>query len=394
MNLKSNKLLAFTIAVSLTGLFSIAAAQGPLTVDVTPAGSGRVTRDLNQAAYPPGTTVNLTAEPKPGYQFKRWTGSATGTESTIRIVTTGHMKVTAVFEKIQYEPISKVTKGDIIPFGKYKWRVLDVQNDTALIVTEEIIEQRRFDEHSDKWASSEIRRYLNNEFYNTFSADEKKLIADVNDRIILLSLNAAGQYFSNDSERALGSLWWLRSYSPHNPGYVYCVRKDGMIGPYYSHIRDTIGVRPALWLRIDSNVSQPQETPKAAAAKQTNEPSAIIVEKMHDDIPDPYRLFFADGKTDEKIVFYIKEEVKNFAYIEITHSEDGDGNIALLVGKILYDAGDLYTKMSVAVSVSISEGIPTRGIRFSRKGSALRYFYLSESGMDGSISLSEFRPQN
>jgi uncharacterized repeat protein (TIGR02543 family) len=106
MNSKLNKLSACAIAVAFAGLFSIAAAQGPLTVDVTPIGGGKVVRDLNLAAYPQGTTVNLTAEPKPGYVFKRWTGAASGTASTIRIVTAGHTKVTAVFEKIQYESIS------------------------------------------------------------------------------------------------------------------------------------------------------------------------------------------------------------------------------------------------------------------------------------------------
>jgi hypothetical protein len=28
--------------------------------------------------------------------------------------------------------------GDIIPFGEYNWRVLDVQGDRALIITEDV----------------------------------------------------------------------------------------------------------------------------------------------------------------------------------------------------------------------------------------------------------------
>lgn len=32
--------------------------------------------------------------------------------------------------------------GDKICFGSYEWRILDVQNDIALIVTECIVEQR------------------------------------------------------------------------------------------------------------------------------------------------------------------------------------------------------------------------------------------------------------
>ena len=34
--------------------------------------------------------------------------------------------------------------GDIVTFGSYDWRVLDIQNDTALMVTQCIIEQRPY----------------------------------------------------------------------------------------------------------------------------------------------------------------------------------------------------------------------------------------------------------
>jgi hypothetical protein len=58
--------------------------------------------------------------------------------------------------------------GDILSFGSYKWRVLDIQNDTALIITEEIIEQRPYhDRYVDiTWADCELRKYLNGEFYD------------------------------------------------------------------------------------------------------------------------------------------------------------------------------------------------------------------------------------
>ena len=34
--------------------------------------------------------------------------------------------------------------GSLLSFGSYNWRVLDIQNNTALIITEEIIEQRPY----------------------------------------------------------------------------------------------------------------------------------------------------------------------------------------------------------------------------------------------------------
>jgi hypothetical protein len=105
--------------------------------------------------------------------------------------------------------------------------------------------------------------------------------------------------------------------------------------------------------------------------------------------------FYADSQAGERIIFYAKDDVKSFAYMEITHSEDSKGNITILAGDVLFDLDDFTRENPFVVTVDIAEGIPTRGIRFSHGGlpasqAALSYFYLSESGMDGSISLVEF----
>ena len=59
-----------------------------------------------------------------------------------------------------------MTKGDIIPFGIYKWVVLDSKGDRILIITESIIEIHWYhNAFSDiTWADCELRNYLNNEF--------------------------------------------------------------------------------------------------------------------------------------------------------------------------------------------------------------------------------------
>jgi hypothetical protein len=146
------------------------------------------------------------------------------------------------------EKKEKAKVGDIISFGKYNWRVLDVADGKALVITEGIIEERRFDENSNDWASSEIRGYLNNEFYNSFSADEKKRIASNDDKIFLLSKEEAEKYFSGDSERALSSWWMLRSPVPNFSGTVYLVFSEGIID-FDIAVHNPFGVRPALWLK-------------------------------------------------------------------------------------------------------------------------------------------------
>jgi len=52
--------------------------------------------------------------------------------------------------------------GDKILFGEYKWVVLEVQSDKALIITDEIAEQRDYhDKNTDiTWKDCEIRKYL------------------------------------------------------------------------------------------------------------------------------------------------------------------------------------------------------------------------------------------
>jgi hypothetical protein len=69
--------------------------------------------------------------------------------------------------------------GDTISFGSYKWRVLDIQKNAVLIITEDIIEQRPYHDKyvGITWAEYSLRKYLNSEFYGKFSgADTPRII--------------------------------------------------------------------------------------------------------------------------------------------------------------------------------------------------------------------------
>lgn len=110
--------------------------------------------------------------------------------------------------------------GSIIPFGGYDWRILDIQNHTALVITEDIIELRAYnDVYKDTtWSDCELRRYLNSEFYGSFNqADRSRIIPvmnenpdnqwygskggeDTKDAIFLLSVEeAVCRYFGDSS---------------------------------------------------------------------------------------------------------------------------------------------------------------------------------------------------
>ena len=198
--------------------------------------------------------------------------------------------------------------GDKILFGNYEWRVLEVQNNTALIITEYIIEQRAYhNAYKDiTWADCSLRKYLNSEFYDRFSAAEKSRIipvlnknpdnqwygtkggTDTQDSIFLLSIEeTVCRYFGDSSsklyspgknqrywferkdknnskriarleKRKEGSWWWwLRSPGRVSIKAVY-IHGDGNIGIQGNNIlKGNIsdgeckgGLRPALWLKF------------------------------------------------------------------------------------------------------------------------------------------------
>jgi hypothetical protein len=173
-------------------------------------------------------------------------------------------------------PFASASVGDVIQFGAFDWRVLEIQDDKALIISEDIIEHRPYHVNVGDitWEHSTIRQYLNGEFYNSFSSAEQERIVettiinndnpihgtaggnDTTDNIFLLSIDEAEMYFPNDTSRIAlnadgeASWWWLRS-----PGFSSISAADVIdygdvnVGGNFVDI-DNGGVRPALWLNL------------------------------------------------------------------------------------------------------------------------------------------------
>ena len=70
------------------------------TVTVTVNGGGSVTRTPDLAAYPKGSTVDLTAVPGTGFAFVAWSGDATGSANPITLTMNADRAVTAQFADI------------------------------------------------------------------------------------------------------------------------------------------------------------------------------------------------------------------------------------------------------------------------------------------------------
>ena len=163
-----------------------------------------------------------------------------------------------------------IVLGGRVLFGKHIWRVLDVQGNRALIITENIIRTSKYnaEDTSTSWERCTLRKYLNETFFNTFSPDEQLMIAETTlvnsyhnrttenntvDRIFLLSSDEVEKYFKTTRSReayrnGVPCNWWLRTLAASNKGML--VINDGFMG-MGSQITYRAGIRPALFVDID-----------------------------------------------------------------------------------------------------------------------------------------------
>jgi hypothetical protein len=157
----------------------------------------------------------------------------------------------------------------IIDFGGMTWWVLDETDGKLFILSTEIQGSLKYTDnpYDDPWEKSDLREYLNGEYYDSFNDNEKLRIAetvvinsrnpagtlggnDTIDKVFVLSLDEVNQYLVNISMRTAKTGAWLRT-----PGgeawYAAYIRSDGEVdinGTYKSHDG---GVRPAMWIYLE-----------------------------------------------------------------------------------------------------------------------------------------------
>gem|GEM_PF-2704783 len=182
------------------------------------------------------------------------------------------------------------------------WRVLTVENNKALLISEKILEKRPYNvKYKDvTWETCTLRQYLNGEFYNSLGSVRSAIVETRNsnpnnpwygtaggnattDKVFLLSLDEVVKYFGDSGDLAnkrrknsSGNLksdglwlhdqynsmriakygngtdwWWLRSPGTGS-GNAARVYYDGGVYVGGNGVpEDDIGVRPAMWLNLD-----------------------------------------------------------------------------------------------------------------------------------------------
>ena len=204
-----------------------------------------------------------------------------------------------ISQKKDKKPEYKI--GEAIEFGNYpqdkdgtekpiEWIVMKNEGNQVLLLSKYVLDAKPYYEEVEEvtWETSDIRQWLNNEFYTTaFNKAEKAKIQtsliknednsengtsggnDTEDKVFLLSEKEAETLFSNDDERiakATGyaeksgvyvnekkeSVWWLRS-TGYSSSRAAEVKYNGWVdqdGPSVDCMDG--GVRPALHLNLQS----------------------------------------------------------------------------------------------------------------------------------------------
>jgi len=82
--------------------FALIPVAAEYTLNSTVSGSGRIIRSPEKAVYAAGETVELAAEPSPGYRFVEWTGDLSGDAENETIKMNANASVSARFEKREW----------------------------------------------------------------------------------------------------------------------------------------------------------------------------------------------------------------------------------------------------------------------------------------------------
>lgn len=164
------------------------------------------------------------------------------------------------FEKRNLVKINKnIGIGDTFELAGFTWMILDI-NEEGYYCLSSSIEDREFDENSNDWKSSSLRKYLNGEYLEKIcdSVGSENIVSFERDLISLdgrndygtckdkVSLLTFDEYRKYREVVELNGYWWLLTpWGVKRDGYessVAVVCPSGRIVNYYCY--SNFGVRP------------------------------------------------------------------------------------------------------------------------------------------------------
>src|SRR6266404_3574127 len=89
-----------TLFLALWFLTAFETEAAVYTLTIQTNGSGAVSRNPTNSAYPAGAVVTVTALPDNGWDFSGWTGDESGNANPLNVTMTTNKFITATFEVI------------------------------------------------------------------------------------------------------------------------------------------------------------------------------------------------------------------------------------------------------------------------------------------------------
>ena len=163
------------------------------------------------------------------------------------------------------------TKGEIVEYGKYDWKVIDVVEYKSLLISQNSVADKAYDEREGwrvDWDDCSLRQWLNSSFLEqAFTPQEQgsiiatKIWTEVyervltEDKVFLLSGQEALKYRDYVYPMQIEHTWWLRTrYDPHNRQVNRIeVVEYGITDGQLSNREHTniYGVRPCIWVDLE-----------------------------------------------------------------------------------------------------------------------------------------------
>lgn len=183
------------------------------------------------------------------------------------------------------EKLKNANVGSYVTFGAYEqdnnisngkedveWLVLAKEGNKVLVISKYVLGCQPYNTSNTSvtWETCSLRKWLNGTFINiAFSAEEQAMIPATQDRVFLLSVTEANQYFTSDEARkcaptnyasAHGAFtfgrgtcwWWLRSPGDTQNRAVNVLDDGDVQECGFDVSGGNGGIRPALWITLDS----------------------------------------------------------------------------------------------------------------------------------------------
>lgn len=144
---------------------------------------------------------------------------------------------------------------DVVYFGKYKgspiaWQILETRKNQVLLITRDVIDEMAYNTEykTVEWENSSIRKWLNEEFYNSFDEKEKaRILTNITDKVFLFTDKNIEKY---TKIKNINKTWWLVPNGDEKTKAMY-VKENGTVDIKGDIVTKLHGVRPVIWLDLN-----------------------------------------------------------------------------------------------------------------------------------------------